>query len=55
MLKDQDPDFVREITNGDVAVCNQLAKDPSLLLKLKHWVMALGRTKNIKPSSDVLS
>lgn len=29
MLKDPDKDFVREITNGDVAVSNQLAQDAS--------------------------
>ena len=33
MLKDPDPDFVREITNSDITICNQLAKDPSLLIK----------------------
>ena len=29
MLKDPDKDFVREITNGDVAVSNQLEEDSS--------------------------
>lgn len=30
MLKDPDKDLVREITNGDVTVSNQLAQDASL-------------------------
>ena len=29
MLKDPDQEFVREITNGDVAVSNQLEEDAS--------------------------
>ena len=29
MLKDPDKDFVKEVTNGDVAVSNQLAQDTS--------------------------
>ncbi len=30
MLKDPDKDFLREITNGDVAVSNRLSKDANL-------------------------
>lgn len=29
MLKDADKDFVKEVTNGDVAVSHQLAQDNS--------------------------
>ena len=36
MLKDPDKDFVREITNGDVAVSYQLNQDVSLSNLVKH-------------------
>ena len=39
MLKDPDEDFLREITNGDVAVSDQLPQDASLFLLKRLWTV----------------